>query len=622
MNWIAGICNLDGEPVQARLLEKLFVPVCANVADGVNCWVDGSIGVGAYAPSSTGMSPSNSFPAYADSRVCIVFDGRLDNRDDLLEQVRLRPDEADGMVTCKVLAAAYELWGTDCLGKLIGDFAFSLWDKTHRRLVCARDIFGVRSLFYWLDGRSLIWATSIRQLLALRQIQRTIDLEYVANYLVRQELPLVLTPYREIKRLEPAHSLVIESGRISLNRYWSPNARNEISYKSDHQYAEHFLQLFRGAVRARLESAGPVWCELSGGLDSSSIACVAYDLVNRGQSSVKELATLSWIYDKAYYSDERTWIQAVVRKCGATAHFICCDECYPLEDLFRSPFRWDEPSFVIIFGSLMKRVRDMLYGAGVNVILSGIGGDQTGVPGSCPVYLADLFKRLRLVRVIRDLIQWQREMQLPLATLFGNSCVRPLLHPNRYRFQAELDSIRQPVPPWIKESFAQSWHIGERALCRLVSPSYRSTAYQSRCERILEVGEKLWRGEIESVCEHRYPFLDRRLVEFCLAVPWTRLFAPGQPKSLLRHAMSRYLPEQIQTRAGGKGPDHAIYLALAKEWPRIEPRLRNPRLAEIGVIDSRAFLKALGLARAGYAVSIGKITATLSLEHWLVSEGM
>jgi len=197
--------------------------------------------------------------------------------------------------------------------------------------------------------------------------------------------------------------------------------------------------------------------------------------------------------------------------------------------------------------------------------------------------------------------------------------LRPLWRKNLVQFEAEADGFQEPVPSWITPSFAKGMDMAERALCRLVAPSYPSRAFQSQCEHIMETAEILWRGEREDLCEHRYPYLDRELVEFCLAVPWTELFRPGEPKSLVRRALVGVLPEKVRTRIGGTGPTHAFFLALSKEWPRLEPYLRKPRLAELGCIDPKALHEALRLARAGSAATSPLMLATLSLENWLIN---
>lgn len=623
MRWIAGIYNLDGQAVEPALLQQLLGPVCKDSTGKCRWWADGPIGMATH----TRTSASHEFDyasdlAAADPRIVIEFDGRIDNRRELLERLHSPSRDFTGESDSALVAAAYEQWNIECLDKVLGDFAFSLWDKSKRQLVCARDIFGVRSLFYCFNGKSLVWASRIRQLLALNRISRILEKEYLANYLVRMSLPLELTPYKEVKRLEPAHSLVIENGRVSVKRYWKPDPKRTISYSSSKEYEQHFHELLRRAVKARLQTDGPVWCELSGGLDSSSIACVTKDLIDEEQVRIKDFSTLSWIYDEAYYSDERKWILPVIEKCGATGHLISCDEYYPLQFFGCASPRWDEPSFQNIFDSLLERIRGMLRQAKVKVVLSGIAGDQVVVPGFTPVYIADLFRRFQIGKALKEVARWQKDIKLPLATVFMNSCLRPLWRKNLVQFEAEADAFQNPVPSWITPSFAKSMAMDDRALCRLVAPPYQSRAFQSQCEHIMETAEILWRGEREDLCEHRYPYLDRHLVEFCLAVPWTELFRPGEPKSLVRRALAGVLPEKIRTRIGGMGPTHAFFLALSKEWPRIEPYLENPRLAELGCIDPKALHEALRLARAGCAATSPLMLATLSLENWLINAGM
>ncbi len=618
MNWIAGICNVDEQPVDQAVLQQLTSSIREYAADGCSFRADTSVAMACFSYNTNPEPVSEAtLVSIHDRKYWICFDGRVDNQRELVYETRFHSRDGQAPTDSDLLAAAYEMWGIDCLCKIVGDFAFSLWDVARRRLLCARDALGIRSLFYHFDGKTLTWASRIRQLLGQKQMSLTLDREYVANFLVRSELPLALTPYKEIRRLQPAHMLLVENGTVAEKRYWQPDSSKQINYSSDAEYEEHFREILKQAVRARMRTNGPVWCQLSGGFDSSSITCLAHDLVRDGHSSSVKLGTISWVYDQAYLSDERKWMNSVIDKCGAQANFVSCDDHYPLQYFDESSSHWDEPSYQSIFYSLLKRIKELVRSAGVRVILSGVAGDNTVVPGFTPVYIADLFRKLRLVQAWKEIVSWQKEIKLPLATVFMNSCVRPLLKRDLVCFNAEKEVTRDPVPFWIDPSFAKTMHLRERALCRLVSPPYESPAYQSRCERILEASETLWRGYIENACEHRYPYLDRRLVEFVLAIPWTQLFPPGGHKSLLRRAMKGILPDYIQRRTTGRGPDHAFYLALTKEWPLLEPRLRNPKMAALGFVDVRAFRHALKLARAGRAPSMGLLVTGLSLENWL-----
>lgn len=609
---------MKGQPIDQTLLDRLGRPVPDYPVERYSFWGDTSVAMACQNYNTTLEAASETMAVSGyDQKYWICFDGRLDNQEELIYETRFRRRDGTAPIDSDLLAAAYEKWGIACLNKIIGDFAFSLWDTTHRRLLCARDPLGIRSLFYHLEGNSLIWSSKIRQLRSLKKFSVTLDREYVANYLVRGELPLSLTPYKEISRLQPAHMLIVENGSLLVKRYWQPDPSREICHSTDAEYEEEFRSLFRQAVSARLRTKGAVWCQLSGGFDSSSITCMAHDLVGEGSAPNVKLGTISWVYDQAHLSDERKWMNSAVEKCGAQANFISCDEHYPLRDFEESSLHWDEPSYQTIFYSLLRHIKQLLKMADVKVVLSGVAADNAVIPGFTPAYIYDLFRRLRLVKAWRETALWQKEVKLPLATVFMNSCIRPLLNRRLVCFDGERESFRNPVPSWIDSSFARAMHLKERALCRLVSPPYQSPAYQSRCERIMEAPAILYRGDIESICEHRYPYLDRRLIEFVLAVPWTQLFPPGGHKSLLRRAMKGILPDCIQRRTGGRGVDHAFYLALMKEWPRLEPGLRHPRLAALGFVDAKAFHHALKLARAGLAPSLGLLITTLTLENWL-----
>lgn len=617
MNWIAGAYNLDSRPLDPGVLGRLADSVRSRA--GESCpWANGPIGMicGRYdlAPESLNDGPTLAAPG---SSYAICFDGRLDNRQELQARLpSLRHKPLSSLTDVDLVAGAYDEWGTRCFVELIGDFALTLWDQRNRRLICVRDALGIRPLFYYFNGRTLVWASRIRQLLGFDSVPRALDRDYLANYLARLYLPLESTPYTAIKRLQPAHALIIEDGRLHLRRYWQPDESVEINYAHNADYEEHFRQLFRRSVSDRIRSSGPVWCEVSGGLDSSSIACVASSIIRSGDDAHARLNTISWVYDEARHSDERQWIEPVVQRTEATPHYFCCDDHYPLQDLDEAGQQFDEPTWHIVFYSLQKRVAQVLRQTGVRAVLSGQAGDETMVPGYTPIYIADLCRRFRLREAMKECLAWQKHLGFPLATVLLNACVRPLLNRQRTLFDFQSDSERNPVAPWIDAKFAKTMRLRERARNRLVAPPSRAISYQARFERVLTAPVR--HGYATEACEYRYPYLDRRLVEFVMALPWTRLFpAGGRPKSLLRRAMIDILPEEVRTRRGGRGPDQAFFLALVKEWPRIEPRLRNLRMADLGLVDPSAFRHALMQARAG-AGRGGDLVTALALENWLV----
>ena len=172
-----------------------------------------------------------------------------------------------------LILRAYEAWGLDAPRRLIGDFAFLIWDPRHRRLVRARDNSGQRTLFYRVDGRSFAAASEIHPLLQDPAVPLAPNEERIRDFLVplnmmRNEKERPDTFYAGISSLMPGHFLVLDQAGLRLRRYWELGHVPEIRYKDDAEYAEHFLDVFRMVVGARLRTSRPLGAMLSGGLDS------------------------------------------------------------------------------------------------------------------------------------------------------------------------------------------------------------------------------------------------------------------------------------------------------------------------------------------------------------------
>src|SRR6185369_6416038 len=194
-----------------------------------------------------------------------------------------------------IVMAAYEKWGTAFPQRIIGDFAFSLWDPASRTLLLARDPVGARLLFYYVDTNRCICASRLEPLLEFPGVQLEINDEYVAGYLSLHPGE-GLTPYKNIHAVPPAHLTIVRDGKAVCRRFWGLDPDKEIRYRTDREYEEHFLALLSEAVRTRLRADGPVWADLSGGLDSSSIVCVANEVMKRGAAQASSLETVSAVF--------------------------------------------------------------------------------------------------------------------------------------------------------------------------------------------------------------------------------------------------------------------------------------------------------------------------------------
>lgn len=609
MNAIGGVHNFDGEPVASAVVGRLTGAAQLLCSTRRTSWSSGSIAF-VCASGQVGSCPAGAKLVHDDRRRCVlVFDGRLDNRKELMAQLRRRVarNEADDS---GLVLAAYEVWGDDCASKLVGDFAFGLWDRTRRRLLCVRDPLGVRSLYVLARNDWVCFATQLRQILAVHPKTPLFDLEFVADRLVHgvDRADANCTPFRGVVRLKPGHRLVAENRRVRFERYWRWRAASQASSRPRREYVEQFLEMFSDAVECRMRGFGGVWADLSGGLDSSSIVSVAA----RRRSDLG-FRTVSVVFDESTMSDEREWSVAAARALGVRQYCINGDAHHPFSRLREAVKYWEEPHAAAAFFAVHEAYGRLLHGAGVPILLSGIGAEAVVMnKHQVPIYLADLLRRGRIAVLRRELQRWQRVFKIPLSNLAWCYCLRPAASRPLVNYEWSPD-----VHDWIEPAFARRWDLGARARNGGMPPVEGGVADQWQIEAIGRITGFLLRGYLDKACDIRYPFLHRPLVELVLATPWSVKEVPGEPKALLRHAMRGVLPEEIRRRSLDVSTGHAVYAGLRKEWTALEKIVGSSMLVELGIVNRERLRNALHLARQGHAPHLGGLLSTLTLDAWL-----
>ena len=543
------------------------------------------------------------------TRCVAVFDGRIDNRGELIADLG-RAGVGQFCDDGELLLAAYECWGDTCASRLVGDFAFGLWDERARRLVCARDPLGVRPLYFSVGSGLVCFATQLRQVLAICSQTPAIDMEYVANRLaLGVDRPgSGCTAYRGLSRLEPGCRLIAEKGRVRIDRYWEWGNRDGKGGCDNGDWVEQFLDTFADGVKSRLAGAGRTWADLSGGLDSSSIVSVA-----AGQRSGHRLSTISVVFGESTVSDEREWAEAVARTIDVEPHEIDGDLDHPFSRFADAVQHWEEPHGAAAFFGVHEQYERLMRGDGVPVLVSGIGAEAVVLSKHQePVHLADLLRRGQLVQLWGELDRWQRALKMPLSNLAMRYALRPLMG---------CAGISYGWTPgghdWIDRGFAARWNLRDRSRSSNMPRTARGIADQWHVERIGWITGFLLRGYLEKACDIRYPFLHRPLVELALAMPWSLKAVPGEPKAILRRAMKGILPERVRCRTQNASTGHAVYNGLRKEWPVLEKLVDSSVLVELGAVDRERLRTALHLARQGHAPDLGGLLSTLTLDAWL-----
>ena len=321
MSGIAGFYHLDGRPADRADLGQMIASMAHRGPDGQRVWCIGPIGLGHLQLRTTPESLGENQP-FIDHRLnlAITADLRIDNRNELIAKLGLTQNTGSQLSDSQLVLAAYAAWEEDCPNKLLGDFAFVIWDGRRKEFFCARDHFGVKPLYYYSSEKVFAFASEIKALFQLAEVPRRLNELRIADHLAGVFADKESTFYRGILRLPPGRCLRVGRERTKAFSYWSLDPSAEIRLSSDKEYALAFREIFEEAVRCRLRSAFPAGAMLSGGLDSSSITCVARRLLNA--TSPDQLSTFSTVFDEVTQCDERRYIDSVLAPAGLKPHFI------------------------------------------------------------------------------------------------------------------------------------------------------------------------------------------------------------------------------------------------------------------------------------------------------------
>ena len=607
----AGIWNFDGERPDGRLLERVGETTRQHGPDGKSLYVNGSLGM-LYRPfHTTKESLLERQPHVSMRNNVVTWDGRLDNREELLQQLQeyLKGDHTD----VAIVAAAYDKWGTGCLPKLLGDWAVVIWDHNDRVLILAKDFVGTRHLFYQRTHNRILWCTTLEPIVLLSEGPLQTNPEFIAGYLA-SHARADLTPYVGIDSVPPCSCVRVKPGKRWIHRYWNFDPEKKTRYRSDSEYEEHFRLSFRGAVRRRLRSHTPVVAELSGGMDSTSIVCMADLLIAEGKAETPRLDTMSYYDDEEPNWNERLYFQKVEEKRDRRGSHISAVPRDPFvalpETCFAAVPRMGQS--VLLFEAEQHAC---MQAQGNRVLLSGIGGDEVlgGVPTPLPE-LADLLSQFHFVEFASKLKAWSLVRKQPWTRLLVKSIwtmVRELTRLNDSR--NDLRSI-----PWLDKSFLQKTADSFRGSLIYRTngclPSQRVflRAVSHLCDQLAYIPPPLI-----ATREIRYPYLDRSLCEFLLSVPREQVLRPGHRRSLMRRALRDVVPSEILDRKRKGFVVRRIMTTFEDAWPTMQKRFSGSLSQKMHYVDDNQFLKAVSGTLHGELSNLTQLSRTVAIELWL-----
>lgn len=391
MSGIAAIFRADGGPVAAGLIEAMTAAMDWRGPDGIVHWRHGSAAMGHCMLHTTAESMESAQPLVsADGDLVVAMDGYIANYHELRSALLARGARLRSGADAELVLHAYDQWGEDCPAHIDGEYAFVVWDGRLRQPFCARDHDGLRPLFYHWDGVTLVLASEMAALLAALPARPPLNHAYLAEAMTEGWYSLNQTVWDGVLRVPAAHSMVLAAGRLRLREYWQLTVEVSITYARDEDYFDHYRQVHAQCVQQASRTHRPLAFEVSGGLDSSSLVCMADHLRRQGQLPAPEIRGYTLAGEAGSATDELEFARAVGDHIGLAITPV---------PLFLPGLDW--------FTTHVERLQDMppypngamavglerrAAADGCRVCINGLGGDQW-LDGNANNYAEQLLAR-------------------------------------------------------------------------------------------------------------------------------------------------------------------------------------------------------------------------------------
>ena len=537
------------------------------------------------------------------------WDGRLDNRDDLLPRLAdcLKGDTSNAAIA----RAAYERWGTKGFVHLIGDWSLVIRDRANEKTVLASDFAGVRPLYYYVQAGRVQWSNRLQSVVDETEVT-DLDEQYIAGFLTFGGCAN-RTPYKGIYSVPPGSAVCVTANETKIERFWSMPTGDTIRYQDPHRYEEELRALFREAVVARLRTESPVLAELSGGLDSSSVVCVANQLIRSGAVSATRLETTSFTWRNSL---DEPFIREVETHCGIKGSRISTHQI-PVVAEAQVNGAMPEP-----FQAVLKSVAAIAKQAGAKTILTGQNGDLLmGNWFDDRLQVAASLRRFQIGRAFADSVAWSKILRLSVYQILWHAAqatLPPLLTPTAIYTTMDGSYAPKSVETSLVSQFSDRTGISESSNFfsndwLQAVPERRKHFYSLSMAlqlRTLQAPEPLQH------LEYTHPFSHRPLVEFLMSIPADVLCRPGEPRKLMRSALSDLWPRRLRERRS-KGSFNAPWQEASRPLARRLLKEKKLYSVEQGFVDRdsvRARLERLGL---GLDCNESQLRQIILLELWL-----
>jgi asparagine synthase (glutamine-hydrolysing) len=589
MSGVFGCWRTDGRPLDPQILRHCLIQISPQGAQRIFSWTDGAVALGSKEPSSSFDQDDGS------GDTACVFDGRLDNRGDLIRSLAAYPRVAPDCADRELVAAAYQRFGERFVEHLDGDFVVALFDRAAKRLLIGRDRLGLRPLSYTRSNNAFLFASEAKALLAFPGIRAEVDEIMLADSVLYYQAAdsQTRTLFAGIQSLPPGHQLTVTRDTMTVRRYFDFDTTRQIRLPTFDSYAGAFHEVFVTAVTRRLRSARPVAISVSGGLDSAYIFSVAHRALREGKVDCPAVEGFNYAGISGAPSEEERFVAALEEATGARIHrvpqrsgFIECagDEVWQSE----SPI-------VEGLSSQAQAVLGRIREVGAGRFITGHWGDQLLFDSD---YLVDLVRSGGWAAARRHSRGWRVGVSELTARLAKDSAARYL--PTRLLTSARRIRQRQGGAwdaPWFTPRFRQI--LRERG-SSIDGENRRGTSHARAIHRQSRLGYHVrcmeWNTKIAAMhdLDVAFPYLDRDLIQFLMGIPGEIQSHDGVPRGLMRRAMRGVVPDVIVDRRGKGEFTHLINKSIDDDFAAIAELLGPSALSvQRGLVDGAVLWKLL-----------------------------
>jgi len=611
------VAVISADMVAAEDLDRMRDRLAHRGPDDARSWIGktpwGCVALGHRRLSIIDLSEAGAQPMFSpDGNFVIVFNGEIYNYQELRRELVALGVAFRSECDTEVLLQAYAYWGTECLPRLNGMFAFTIWDARSGQLFAARDRFGEKPFYYaHLPGGGIAMASEMKALFAHPDIDPVFQEKSLRTYAVGN--PLIIgsqTLFDNVHRLPQATAMLIDGrGRIQKTwRYWTPNFEAIRPYRKRAAEAE-FASLLRESVRLRLRSDVPLGACLSGGLDSSILVGMTAKLNGDGRYHGK---TYSARFDDDPTISEGEHIDLMNRFVDAESHFVCPDPKRLIEESRTLHWYHEEP----IFSASMYLEWCVMRLARMNndiVLLNGQGADEL-LGGYLPYFIWLQY----------DWLQQARPLRMAVETML--STFRHFREGQRYsdskrRFDLHLRENMGLVLNWWRNDYDPA--AANEQLDGVPSSSIGRTFRYCLAHGLLYsvLPQQLHSADRNAMAfgvETRFPFLDYRLVDWCVGLPDHALVNNGWQKYIMRRGMRGIIPRDIQWRVdkvGFAAPIDRWFRGPLKDWAY--ERLFKGPATQLSFYDRPVLERAWDDHQAGTSDQTWRLWPWVSINEWL-----